>query len=455
MVRLRHAWAASGALAVVVAVAVVLTSGVAYGQLGAFFGLSDEQEIELGRRAAEEVERQFPLVTNRHVVSYVEDLGRKLVAASGRTNIPYTFKVIDSEQVNAFALPGGYVYVFRGLLQAADEEGELAGVMAHEVAHVVARHGVEQLRRSQLFGLGAAVFGQILGGRGGEPGAGPNIAELAIGLIGTGAYRSYSREAEAEADRLGVRILYDAGYAPTSFITFLGKLEARQGRNPVIMQEFFSTHPSPAQRRANVGGIIARMPTRADAVRDTRRFQLIKQFVGGLAPPRPAAVPAPARPGRLARVVRYKATPGERGLHLYLDETARQLVDGQYGTDEVDSDLGSGRGYEWVAWRQSDPRIVFDLGRPQPVRAVRIHINRRADRRIEPPTTVRLFFSTDGRSVSYSRVKSTSRMIFLNGRSRSIRIPTPGAVGRYVAVELSDGDPQRWIFVDEVLFEAD
>lgn len=453
MVRWRRAWAAVVSLGALL-LAVMLAAGAAYGQLGGLFGLSDQQEVELGRQAAQEVERQLPLVTNRHVVSYVEDLGRKLVAVSGRANIPYTFKVVDAEQVNAFALPGGYVYVFRGLLQAADEESELAGVMAHEVAHVVSRHGVEQLRRSQLFGLGAAVFGQILGGRGEATGAGPNIAELAIGLIGTGAYRSYSREAEAEADRLGVRILYDAGYAPTSFITFLEKLEARRGGDPLAMGDFFSTHPSPAQRRANVGGIVARLPTRADAVRDTRRFQLVKQLLGGLAPPRPAAVPAPTRPGRLARVVRYKATPGERGLHAYLDETGRQLVDGQYGTDGVDSDLGSGRGYEWVAWRQSDPRIIFDLGHPQSVRAVRIHINRRADRLIEPPTNVRVFFSPDGRSVTYSRVKSTARTIFLNGRSRSIRIPTPGAVGRYIAVELSDGDPQRWIFIDEVLFEA-
>ena len=223
-----------GAAAVMV-VAVLLASVPAYGQLGGLFGFTEDQEVELGRRAALEFEREFPLLDDPDVVAYIEKIGRKLVAVSGRTNISYTFKVVDAEQVNAISLPGGYVYVFRGLILAADEESELAGVMAHEVGHIVARHGVEQLKRGQLFGLGAAVFGQILGG-GAKSGSGPSIGELAVNLIGTGAYRSFSREAETEADRLGVRILYDAGYTPTSFVTFLDKLDARKGRDPLSLR---------------------------------------------------------------------------------------------------------------------------------------------------------------------------------------------------------------------------
>jgi Zn-dependent protease with chaperone function len=431
----------------------MVTSGVAYGQLGGLFGFTDEQEIELGRRASLEIEQKLTLLNDQHVVTYIEDLGRKLVAVSGRPNIPYTFKVVDGEEVNAFALPGGYVYVFRGLIQAADYESELVGVIAHELGHVVARHGIEQLKRAQIIGLGATVFGQILGG-GQESGQGPSMAEMAVGLVGTGAYLSYSREAEAEADKLGIRILYDAGYDPSSFVTFLEKLEARQGRDPTGIGAFFSTHPSPVQRRANVGGLIAQLPSRPDALQDTRRFQLIKQLLAGLPPPSQSPVPAPSRPGRLVRVSSYKAPPGELGLHSYSDETGRQLADGQYGTDEVDADLGSGRGFEWVAWRQTEPRIIFDLGTTKPVQAVRIHLSRRSDRRIEPPKRVRIFFSADGRIVSYSRVKTTERIIFLDGRSRSIRIPTGGAEARYVAIELADGDPQSWIFVDEILFES-
>ncbi len=441
-------------LALWVAVALLTTAGAAYGQLGALFGFTEEQELELGRQASVQIEQKLTLLEDPNVVRYVDDLGRKLVAVSGRSDIPYTFKVVDGKEVNAFALPGGYVYVFRGLIQAADYESELAGVMAHELGHVVARHGLEQLKRAQLIGLGAAVFGQILGG-GREAGQGPSVAELAINLVGTGAYLSYSREAEAEADRLGVRILYDAGYEPSSFVTFLEKLESRQGRDPTGIGAFFSTHPSPAQRRANVGSLIAQLPSRDDAVRDSRRFQLVKQLLGGLAPPREGPVPAaPTRPGRLVRVGSYKAPPGEVGIHSYADETGRQLTDGQYGTDEVDADLGSGRGYEWVAWRQTDPRIIFDLGSPKPVQAIRIHFNRRSDRRIEPPLRMRIFFSSDGRVVSYARTKTTDRIIFLDGRSRSVRIPTGGASARYVALEMADGDPQRWIFVDEVLFES-
>jgi Zn-dependent protease with chaperone function len=433
--------------------AVLLIWGVAYGQLGGLIGFTEEQELELGRRASLEVEQKLTLLNDPHVTTFVEDLGRKLVAVSGRQSIPYTFRVVDGKEVNAFALPGGYVYVFRGLIAEADYESELAGVMAHEMGHVVARHGMEQLKRAQLLGLGAAIFGQILGGRS-ESGQGPSMAEMAIGLVGTGAYLSYSREAEAEADRIGVRMLYDAGYEPASFVTFLEKLEARQGRDPTGIGAFLSTHPTPAQRRANVGSIIASLPKRDDALKDTRRFQLIKQLLAGLAPPSQAPVPAPSRPGRLVRVASYKSPPGEFGLHSYADETGRQLTDGQYGTDEVDSDLGSGRGFEWVAWRQTGPRIIFDLGRSQPIQAIRIHLNRRSDRRIEPPRRVRIFFSADGRTITYSRVKTTDRIIFLDGRSRSIRIPTAGAEARYVAIEMSDGDPQGWIFVDEVLFES-
>lgn len=429
------------------------TFGAARAQLGALFNLTDEQEIELGKQASEEVERKMPPLSDPNIVRYIENLGGRLVAVSGRTSIPYTFKVVDGNDVNAFALPGGYVYVYRGLIMAADTESELAGVMAHEVGHIVARHGVEQLKRAQLFGLGAAIFGQIIGG-GGEAGQGPSMAELAISLVGTGAYLSYSREAETEADQLGVRILYNAGYAPQSFVTFLDKLEARQAQDPTGIGVYFSTHPTPAQRRANVGGIIAQLPPRADAAQDSRSFQLVKQILGGMAPPAQAPVPALTRPGRLVRVASYKATPGEVGMHSYGDATGRQLTDGQYGTDEVDSDLGSGRGYEWVAWRRTEPRIIFDLGSPQSVQAVRIHVNRRSDRRIEPPKRVRIFFSNDGRTISFSRVKTTERIIFLDGRSRSFRIPTPGANGRYVAVEMSDDDPQSWIFLDEVLFEA-
>jgi Zn-dependent protease with chaperone function len=432
----------------------VLPWGYAAGQLGGLFGLTEQQELELGRRASWQIERKIRLLEDPDVARYISQVGQKLVAVCPRPDIAYTFKVVDSRKVNAFSLPGGYVYVYRGLIEAADTESELAGVIAHEIAHIAARHSVEQLQRARLMNLGVAIFGELLG-LAGPGGAAPSIAELAVTLIGTGAYLSYSREAEAEADRIGVQMLYDADYTPESFVTFLEKLEARRRREPLLLEAFFSTHPSPAQRRAAVGAILARMEPRPGAIRNTRRFQLVKSLLKRLPPPARALVAAaPFRPDRLVRVESYRAPPGEWGLHAYLDETGRQLVDGRYGTDNVDADLGGGRGYEWVAWRQAEPRILFDFGRPRRVQAVRIHIHRRSDRKIEPPALIRVFFSTDGRTITYSRVKTTRGMIFLDGRSRSVRIPTPGAEGRYVVVEMLDGDPERWIFLDEVLFEA-
>ena len=129
-----------------------------------FGGFSDEQEIELGREAAAMMEEDLQLLQDEEVSGYVTRLGNELASRSGRADLAYTFQVVDTAEINAFALPGGFIYVHRGLIEAAENESELAGVLGHEIGDVVARHGVDQMRRAQIANLGLGVLGSLLGG---------------------------------------------------------------------------------------------------------------------------------------------------------------------------------------------------------------------------------------------------------------------------------------------------
>lgn len=229
------------------------------------FGLSERQEIELGRQAAAEVDRTEPILRDPVVVRYIDQLGQHLVKSSRRANIEYHFKIIDSPDVNAFALPGGYIYVNRGLIQEADNESELAGVLAHEIGHVVARHSVEQVKRAQITGLGLGVLDMILGSRG----TGARIANVATQMVASGAFMKFSRDAEREADRLGARNLYDADYDARGMVTFFQKLDSMRESNPNAIEKFFATHPSPDERAGNVSELIESFPPREASQRDT------------------------------------------------------------------------------------------------------------------------------------------------------------------------------------------
>ena len=202
-----------------------------------------EKEIGLGKQLAQEVERQAKIVDDPIIAEYVSRVGQNLVRNSD-AKVPFTIKVLDSEEVNAFALPGGFFFVNSGLLLKADNEAELAGVMAHEIAHVAARHGTRQQTRGQLINYGSIPL-IFLGGWAGyaiRQGAG-----LAIPL----GFLSFSRGFESEADLLGLEYMYKSGYDPTAFVDFFEKIQSLEKKKPGTISRVFSTHPMTDDRIKN------------------------------------------------------------------------------------------------------------------------------------------------------------------------------------------------------------
>lgn len=167
------------------------------------------------------MERDLQLLDDEEVSGYVVRLGGALAAVSGRPELTYTFKVVDSPEINAFALPGGFIYVHHGLIEAAGDESELAGVLDHEIGHVVARHGVDQMRRAQIANVGLGLLGTLLG-----TDRAADVGGLAADLVAGGTFMKFSRDAEREADQLGVRNIADADHAPRGMITVFEKLAA-------------------------------------------------------------------------------------------------------------------------------------------------------------------------------------------------------------------------------------
>ncbi len=217
---------------------------------------SIEKEIAMGKRFAQEIERQAKLIDDPVITEYVNRVGQNLVRNSD-VRIPVTIKVIDSEEVNAFALPGGFFFVNSGLLLRADTEAELAGVMAHEIAHIAARHGTRQATRAQIANL-ASIPLIFLGGW-----AGYGIRQAAGILVPMG-FLKFSRSFEKEADLLGLQYMYKAGYDPTAFIDFFEKLQAAEKRKPGTMAKIFSSHPPTGARikfaQRNIQELLAAKP---------------------------------------------------------------------------------------------------------------------------------------------------------------------------------------------------
>jgi predicted Zn-dependent protease len=228
-----------------------------------------EKEVRQGREAAAEVDRQAKFIEDPLITEYVNRVGQNIVLHSD-AKVPFTIKVIDSDEVNAFALPGGFFYVNKGLLLAADNEAELAGVMAHEIAHVAARHAVENQAKASLLeyaALGASIF------IGGIPGM---IYQNTAGIGLLGIFMKFSRGAEEEADRLGVQYMYAAGYDPGAMSTMFEKLEAKNKKKPGFISRAFATHPAPPDRRAAASALAARFPEREEYVISSSEFQRVK-----------------------------------------------------------------------------------------------------------------------------------------------------------------------------------
>jgi beta-barrel assembly-enhancing protease len=215
---------------------------------------SKEQDVQLGREAAAQVEQQMPVVRDAQINEYVQRIGQRLVAAPEADKYPYTFKVINDPSINAFALPGGPTFVNTGLIKAAENESQLAGVMAHEIAHVALRHGTHQASKANAVQLPAMILGGILGGGGGVLG---QLAQLGIGIGANSVLLKFSRDAETEADRLGARLLAKAGYNPLEMARFFEKLQSQGGRGG---PQFLSSHPDPGNRVQTVQEEISYLP---------------------------------------------------------------------------------------------------------------------------------------------------------------------------------------------------
>jgi Zn-dependent protease with chaperone function len=239
---------------------------------------STQEEIQAGEEAAAQVSRQLPVLPESDpVTQYVQHLGHELASHAPGEKWPYSFHVVNQKEVNAFALPGGPVYVNLGTIQTTDNEAELAGVMAHEVSHIVQRHGTRQASRQMMAELPLSFIGALLG-RGGALGQ----LTAMVGSVGVQSiFLHYSRQAESEADLLGTDIMYDTGFDPHALARFFAKLEEQGGsRGP----QFLSDHPDPGNRAEGVSRELATLPRKASYRQDSPDFREIKDRVMSMRP---------------------------------------------------------------------------------------------------------------------------------------------------------------------------
>lgn len=248
----------------------LLTFGCGSGGSGDFNLISIEEEWQLGQQLSLDIARKVRLNNDPAINSYVRGMGQRIVANAPApfNRMPWQFHVVDDPAINAFAIPGGHVYVNTGLIANADNASELAGVMAHEISHVVARHSTEQLSRQ--YGL-SMLAGVALGQNPGQ------LAQIAAQLVAGGAMARFSREAEREADELGIQAMAAAGYNPIGMATMFEELMENRQRSPGRVEQFFSTHPLTEERVRDARNRAARIGDRGTL--DEPEFQDIKRRV--------------------------------------------------------------------------------------------------------------------------------------------------------------------------------
>jgi beta-barrel assembly-enhancing protease len=267
---------------------------------------SPETDVQVGKQNAEILKKRLPLCNAPKVDDYLTKLGLKLVAKLPTRGVqyPWEFHCVNSKEINAFALPGGYVFVNRGAIEVADNEAQLAAVMAHELSHVVLRHGTAQASKAQLMQGAAGIFGGIFGGS-----TGGALLTQGVALGAGSLLLRYSRSDETQADVLGTQALYDAGYDPRAMAQFFEKLEAEtKGKNP---PQFLSDHPNPGNRVERVDEEIDKLGgVPPNAKRDSAEFEAAKREVLALPvvkmPPAAAPSVAPAPPS--SNFVDYQAS---------------------------------------------------------------------------------------------------------------------------------------------------
>jgi predicted Zn-dependent protease len=236
------------------------------GSGGDFNLISIEEEWQLGQQLSQDIARQVPLNNSPAVNNYIRQMGQRIVSNTNMANLPWNFYVVNNNEINAFAIPGGHVYIHTGLINAASNASELAGVMAHEISHVLARHSTEQISRQYgLSVLASVVLGQ-------DPGM---LQQLAAQLVAQGALARFSRDAEEEADALGLQAMNEAGYNPRGMVTMFQKLLANRRSAPGAVERFFSTHPLTEDRIRDTERRIQSLPQRP-TITDDAGFQQIR-----------------------------------------------------------------------------------------------------------------------------------------------------------------------------------
>ena len=239
---------------------------------GDFNLVSYQEEWALGQKLEGDIARQLPLVNDRTSLAYVNRIGQRLVAQTELAQAPWEFHIVADPKINAFNIPGGHVYVNSGLVAATDNTAELAGVMAHEISHGVARHGTEQLSKAYGFQV---VAGLALGG---NP---PIYQQLLAQVVGAGTFAAFGRDAEREADRLGVFTMQSAGYDPHGMVTMFQELLSRRQSQPGAVSQFFSSHPLTEDRITEVRALIAQLPPRSNLVTRDAELPRIQQRLSG------------------------------------------------------------------------------------------------------------------------------------------------------------------------------
>ena len=250
------------------ATASALLAATLTGSVAAIELISVDDEIAIGKQAQTEVRKETPELRDQAIQGYITRIGRRLTAQAKSARYPYSFSIANYREINAFALPGGPVWVNRGAIEASKNESQLAGVLAHEIAHIAQRHSARQLSNMMVTNLGLSLLGALLGNTGGA-----TAASVAARYVASGAFLKFSRDDEREADRVGAAIMARAGWDAHGMIELMQTIREQQRRDPSSVEVFFSNHPAPADRIAELNQVVAK---RRSGRRDSAEFQQVR-----------------------------------------------------------------------------------------------------------------------------------------------------------------------------------
>lgn len=231
--------------------------------------ISTQQEVAIGEEVVRQIEKENKILNNPKLTTYINDIGQRLASVCFRNDITYHFKIVDEDIINAFALPGGFIYIYRGALASMDNEAQLAAVLAHEMGHVAARHSVKQIQKSQIYSILASILLKD------EKQSIQELSNIAANLV----FLGYSRTAEFEADELGVHFSYQAGYDPKGMLEFFEKLKQKGKEDPSKLTLLLRTHPLTADRIAKVESQISALPTKPDLIRNEAKFKAMRKLL--------------------------------------------------------------------------------------------------------------------------------------------------------------------------------